>query len=461
MAGRTSTSFGVGATIAVLGLLSLTFFVLTAVYFNKYYDRQRQVDQAQAEAQKFVRPDERNRDDVLTLVKEAEKNQKSLVGYLVDSQSRTMEKVTGARRDTVADLLKKTEAVKGAETASLLSVISDRDQQIATLEANLKAAEAARQQAQADQQNEVARVRAIEKNHNDTVDALTKEVATVKAEVEQYRAGTNDYKSKVDASAESTRNEFAESRKRLEAQLAKLTDEKLIVEGQLAALRGLKNVETFRGRPEEALVDAEIIAVDGPARTAIISIGEKQRAVLGMTFAVYADANSIVPDAEGRYPVGKATLEIISIDDTSATCRITSELRGNPIVRGDVVANAMYDPNKTYKFVVFGNFDTDRDLLATNLERQDVEAMIINWGGKIDADLSGDADFVVLGERPLLPPRPGADAPLEVVQEFIRRQREVERYDGLQRQASSSSIPILNENRLYTLIGKTPARTRR
>ena len=105
MAGRTSTSFGVGATIAVLGLLSLTFFVLTAVYFNKYYDRQRQVDQAQAEAQKFVRPDERNRDDVLTLVKEAEKNQKSLVGYLVDSQSRTMEKVTGARRDTVADLL--------------------------------------------------------------------------------------------------------------------------------------------------------------------------------------------------------------------------------------------------------------------------------------------------------------------------------------------------------------------
>ncbi|MBL8223568.1 MAG: hypothetical protein JNL62_30330, partial [Bryobacterales bacterium] len=63
--------------------------------------------------------------------------------------------------------------------------------------------------------------------------------------------------------------------------------------------------------------------------------------------------------------------------------------------------------------------------VPTALERQDAETMITAWGGLIVPDLSGDVDFLVLGERPVLPPRPGADAPLEVVQEFIRRQREV------------------------------------
>jgi len=449
-----------GATITILGILSLTFFVLTAVFFNKFYDARGQVQNLQTDSTKILRPDERGLDGVRTLVAEADKDRKSLVAFLVDSQARTMTRVTGAKTDTINELTRKLETIKGADTAPLLSLINDRDAQIATLQSNLKAAEAARTQAQADQQNEVARVKGIEENHQKTIDALSKEVSTYKAEVEQYRTGTDTYKSNVDASLEKDRTASAEAIKRLDAQLAKSSEDNLILQGQLQALRGLKNLETFRGRPEATLIDATVIAVDGGQRQATISIGGKQKVVLGMTFAVYADSNSIKPDSEGRYPAGKATLEVLTVDETSATCRIVSELRGNPIVKGDVVANALYDPNKSYKFVVFGNFDTDRDRIATALERQGIESMIISWGGKIDPDLSGDADFVVLGERPLVPPAPGAQVPIEVVQEFIRRQREVERYDNLQKQAQASSVPILNENRLYTLIGKTPVRAR-
>jgi hypothetical protein len=458
MAGRTSTSFGVAATITILGILSLGFFVTTAVFFNKFYERQRTVDSLQSDQTKVVKSDERNREDVLSLIKDAEKERKSLVGYLIDSQSSIMARVTGSKRDTITELNKKLEGVNGADTASMLSLIQDRDSQIASLDANLKAADAARQQAQADRQNEVDRVKGIEENHQKTVDALSKEVASYKNEVEQYRSGADGYKARIDATLEKERNEAAESRKRLEAQLAKVSEEKLIVEGQLAALRGQKNVEAFRGRPEASLVDAQVIALNSGERQVIISIGQREKVVLGMTFAVYSDANSIKPDANGKYPAGKATIEVISISDTSATCRVTSEVKGNPIVKGDVVANAMFDPSKVYKFVAFGNFDSDRDGVATPLERNDVEAMITNWGGKIEPDLSGDADFLVLGQRPVLPPRPGQDAPFEVVQEFIRRQREVERYDALLKQAEATSIPVLNENRLYTLIGKTPAR---
>jgi hypothetical protein len=66
-----------------------------------------------------------------------------------------------------------------------------------------------------------------------------------------------------------------------------------------------------------------------------------------------------------------------------------------------------------------------------------------------------------MGGRPVLPPRPGADAPLEVALEFTRRFRDVERYDNLLREATATGIPVLNENRLYTLTGKTPRPVRR
>ena len=167
----------------------------------------------------------------------------------------------------------------------------------------------------------------------------------------------------------------------------------------------------YKGADEAALVDGTVIGANGSDRQAFISIGDKQKVVLGMTFSVYSDKTQIRPDADGNYPRGKATLEVINVGESSSTCRITSEARGNPVVKGDVIANPIYDPNKTYKFVVFGNFDANRDGTATALERREINAMIESWGGKVVDDLTGDVDFLVLGERPILPPRPSAESP--------------------------------------------------
>ena len=102
MAGRTSTSFGVAATITILGVCSLGFFVTAAIFYNKSFELQRTVETLQADQVKVVKSDERNREDVLSLIKEAEKERKSLVGYIIDGQSSIMSRVTGSRRDTVA-----------------------------------------------------------------------------------------------------------------------------------------------------------------------------------------------------------------------------------------------------------------------------------------------------------------------------------------------------------------------
>lgn len=457
MAARTGTSFGVGATITVLALLTLTLFVLTTVFYGKFRDQETQVQTLRQDQTDVVTSAERNRDDVRNLIAQAKENRQSLVGYLVDTQGGVMQRVSGNRRDSLNDLETRLQGIAGGDSGNLLSMISARDTEIANLRAQLQQAEAARQAALTDQQNEVARVASLQQSHQATVDQLNAMVGTLRAEVEETRKGTDDYKARLDAALDAARNQAAEEKQRLDQALAALRDENLVLGNQLAVLRGQRQGELLSGGDEASQVDGTIVAVDNAQQNVYLSIGSRQHVVLGMTFTVYGDGRSIKPDAEGRYPAGKATLEVINVGETTSTARILSEVRGNPVVRGDVIANALYDPNKIYKFRVFGNFDADRDGIATPAEQGEIEALIASWGGKVVSDMAGDVDFLVLGERPLVPPRPSSDAPFAVVQEFARISREASTYDELQRQATATSIPVLNENRLYTLIGRRAA----
>lgn len=130
-----------------------------------------------------------------------------------------------------------------------------------------------------------------------------------------------------------------------------------------------------------------------------------------MSFAIYADAASIKVDpASGEYPRGKANVEVIAVSDTTSTCRLLSESKGNPVAVGDSVANALYDPSKTYSFLIYGNFDVNNDAIATPTEQSDLKALIEGWGGK-SVDYLGDVDFLVLGRPPDPPAPPGAPTP--------------------------------------------------
>ena len=181
---------------------------------------------------------------------------------------------------------------------------------------------------------------------------------------------------------------------------------------------------------EEALVDGKINQVNPIDNEVMISIGRDQKAVLGMTFAVYDNATDIRLDNDTQeYPQGKAVVEIVRVERSFSRARIIESSAGNPIVRGDVIANAIYDPTKTYKFVVDGLFDTDHDGIASRFERDTLEALIESWGGTLVPEITGDVDFVVLGEKPILPPQPGPGAPVATIQEYVRLQQEIQRYD--------------------------------
>lgn len=460
MAGRTSASFGITLTIIILSVLTLGLFVAFAVFFGKYSDAQQKLAQAKQDNQEVV-GSERNRDDVRVLIEAAKKSpQRSLVAYLVAERDELVQTISGDRRDTGSTLKPKLDAID-TQGQPLISVVQARDASLRAIESERDQLRAARDQAVADLKNMIEQTKQLDEQRKASMAQSQKMIDDYKAEIEAYRSGTDTYRQNLAKQLESATNERDEIENRLQGQLKDQTEKILILEAQLAKLRGDQSKQLFRGQDEATLVDGEVIGFNEIDRTVVINIGRNRKVVLGMTFAAYPNASAIRANDDGEYAPGKATLEVINVGDTTSVARITSELRGNPVVRGDVIANAVYDPNKIYAFVVFGNFDTDRDAIATQAERGDVEAMVRGWGGEVVDDLTGDTDFLVLGERPQLPPRPGANAPLEVALEFQRRFNDVEKYDSLLRQATSTGVPVLNENRLYTLTGRAPARPRR
>ncbi len=117
--------------------------------------------------------------------------------------------------------------------------------------------------------------------------------------------------------------------------------------------------DSLAAKAEYSLVDGAVANTNPSENEVFISIGRRQNVILGMNFAVYGDETQIRPDAEGNYPQGQ--VEVVNVGETSSRCRVLFERAGNPIVPGDVIANAVYDPNKVYKFLVAGNFDTNGD----------------------------------------------------------------------------------------------------
>lgn len=450
MAARTSSSLGMNVLVTVLAITSLGFFVTTVMFFARANASEKKLVDAQSSTSEYIN-DADQRNPLVQRFKElGKKEKKSAVGYIIAQQEGLMRRVTGTPTDTLDTLNK---ALGDDASGSVLSILKDRQAETESVKKQLKDAEEARDRALADKENEVKRVKELNDTQQKTLAALTSEVQITKTEGDRLRESVNGFKSEMDGRVEKIRSDFAAKESALQSEIDKLQRDRVLDKGLIARLQGDLKGSRFVGTPEYALVDGTVIGsnVDG---TYAISIGRKNRVVLGLPFEVYGDATQIRPDPKtGEYPRGKAAIEVVSVENDAASVRIVREQRGNPVVRGDVIANAVFDPNKKYKFLVYGNFDPQNTGIATSASAADIKARIQAWGGSVVDELSGDIDFIVLGSRPTLPPEPSANASVEEVQQHIALQQNAKRYDELLNQATTTSIPVLNENRLSTLTG--------
>lgn len=454
MAARTSVGVGMGVTVALLIVATLGLFILSIVFYGKKTKAEKDLATLNADITEFVRDSERETDVVRRLRSQAKEKRQSLVTYLHTSLADTMGIATGTSSDTLDVLKNKIASIEGADTTSLMGVIRSRESEIASLKAANASLAADFETAQRDLENEQAKVDRLQASQQQTVSELRGQIDIYRNELDTYRGEVNTTKAFMDEQVEKVRAQAADEQSRLSDRIRRLQEENAILKSQRA---DAKRENALKPTDEFALVDANVVGLEPSDGNVVIGIGRDDNVVLGMTFAVYDEPSAIRPDpTTGRYPAGKGSIEVIRIDQTSSVCRVLSGVKGNPIVKGDVVANAVYDPAKVYTFLVYGNFDANGDGRATPLELRNIQAMIESWGGQVTNDLSGDIDFLVLGEPPVVPPEPPDSAPIEVIQDYIRHQRIADRYDDLFKRAQATSVPILNENRLYTLIGRVP-----
>jgi hypothetical protein len=460
MAGRTGMGVGLGVTLFILSATTLGFGVGTAIFYTRSKDAEQALKNAQEATSEIISPAESNNDLIRTKIREAKAAKKSLVGFLKDEISGTMRLVTGNVADNAAALsiqMNRFEAIKdGAKP--VMTHVTDLESLVKSMKGDVEKANADRSTALASLAAETERVKGIEDNFKRTFAALSAQVELNSKGVADYRSSVDTYKAQVDGVLSRSESDWATEKKGLSDQLTKLTEDNLALQAQVDRLRGVQGRQVVAPGNEIALVDATIIGVDSGARRVFLNIGEQQKVRIGMTFTAYSDAAAIMPDAEGNYSGGKATLEVINVGKNSSTAMITNEIRGNPLVQGDVVANAVFDPNKTYVFAISGNFDADRDGIATAQEIRQIEAMIKEWGAKFTTELGPEVDFVLMGERPVVPAQPAANAPPEVFRDFVRREDEVKKFDALYQASIRASVPVLNENRFYNLIGRTLGR---
>jgi hypothetical protein len=460
MAGKTSSSVGVGVAITLLSLTTLALFVFTAIFFGKYNAQKEEYNRMKNDTTPFITDNERKDGEILALQADARKANKSLVAYMRDRVSGIMRSTTGAENTKFDEFDAKVKAALAGEGGSLVGALASRDEQIKTLTASSEEADKARKDAIDELERTKATVADTLKALNEENSRLKTSIAAYEGELKQYRSGVDEASGKMTTLIGQLEADAAARQKILEAKISTLERENLVIVEQLAKLRGEQSAEILAAQAEEALVDAQIVGVAPDGRQVIINIGSKQKLPLGITFSVYASASQIkIDERTGEYRRGKATIEVINVGAETATCRINSETKGSPVVKGDVVSNAVYDPNKKYKIVVYGNFDANGDGVATPMERADIISLVEGWGAASLDELAGDVDFLLLGEKPILPPRPSDGSPFEVVQQYVKMEQEVAKYDEFYKSAQSTSVPILNQNRFMTLIGAKPIRS--
>jgi hypothetical protein len=460
MATRTSSGTGVVVSLVVFVLCTVFLLVLTIVF----YSGKARATQAQVEAQstlaKYVTREQRQRESIKAIegtvnpsrgesvVRHLQEQYRELMGYVGGDPSLSFPSLQaqlqnqGVSADgTVRDAL---QALNG----DLNQCTQQRESQTAQL--------AAREREITDLNDEMER---IKDTHQEELDTLTGKIAAYEKAAEDYRIELRNVKGEYLSAVDRMRDRYEGEIQRLENEKDALFQDRAVLKGRLNELQEILSVNRYRAQDPSTLVDGRIVDTIGGSDEVYIDRGKQNRIVLGMTFEVYDDEAALqeLDPLTGELPRGKASLQVIQVRETTSKCLVTRSVPGRPVVKTDVIANAVYDPNYEFKFMVHGKFDVDGDGRPSEDETEFLRSLIVNWGGTVvyGEQLPGDLDFLILGMEPPLPPDLRPDATKFQIDDWVRKRRAYERYHELFDQASEAQIPVLNANRFFILTGYT------
>lgn len=314
-----------------------------------------------------------------------------------------------------------------------------------------------------------ARFADLEAQLNQKNESIAELTASFRKDLDQLEAD----KAALDAKAKQSHDDFVAEQQRARKELE---DRRTELSGEIAnknqRIRELetdmaakdKTIERLRGELDKKRgggadvavrqADGKLLQVKDQENVCYINLGVNDRVVPGLTFTVYPPTG--IPES-GE---GKAKIVVTNVRDTVSECRIVERTSSDPVISGDLVGNVAYDPQRTFVFVVDGQFDLRGRGRPSTEDVKEVKSLIEQYGGHIADQVGVETDFVVLGAEPQQPEKPSENAAETVWSVYQARVREMSHYKETLEAAKNMHVPILNTNRFLALIGysnTTPA----
>ena len=455
MAIRSGAGTGVIVSLVVFVLATVFLLVLCIVFYASNREQIELVKQSESDLQIYARSNERSSDALQNFVSLAKNANQSVTSYLngqLQDRNRMITGNPGASVEEIrsefgntltdntplaiiVDQLQRQLNTRQEEVDSRVGELSEARVQIAALEKQL-----AQQERFSDEEVQIVKT----------------QWQDVQDRAQDLNTKTTDFFIQRDDRAARLERGFTGRISDLDTLVGELSDENLRLESTIDELRDKVDLGRMSAVDPATLVDGTVLEIS-TGNEVFIDRGSNDRIILGMTFEVYDSASQLRVDQEGNFPRGKASIEVVKVGETTSTAKVTRSTTSQPIVRDNVIVNAVYDPDYKFSFYVHGDFDADGDG-NPEADNRFLKDQIIRWGGTIVENtdsLPGDLDFLVLG---IAPQEPAGKVPLgatsAMLNDYKRQKRAFVDYQRLIEQARSTQIPVLTVNRLHILTGQ-------
>ncbi len=279
-----------------------------------------------------------------------------------------------------------------------------------------------------------------------------------------YETSIGIYKAEVVKANEEFKVILAQRDRRIDSLDAKLGNKAMEIQGLEAHVARLqkiiRDIKGEAGSVGEWLVSkpsgkvAKVLLNQG---ICYINLGRQDRVTAGLTFSVFSAQTGIITTKDKKKITPKAKIVIVNVGLNTSECRIVkTEDKNDPIMDGDLIVNLIFSSTRTYNFVVEGEFDLYGTGRVDPLANRHVRALIERFGGKVTDEISISTDFVVMGNEPPLPPKPGEDAPPAVWKIYNEKMKTYDYYGRVRSIAETLQIPVLNTNRFLAYSGHVP-----
>lgn len=447
---------GMAIALVVFVLLFVGALIAAIAAFGKIEETDLKAAQAAEALEVYVKGSEHTRDDVKKLrdsIRE-DKSKASVVGTLI-ADNEKLRRTISTDLVSVKALPEVLKSKKLADGKDLLTHIESLRQDGSTLTTREAAQKAAREALE----TKIAQLEKEKKDIEDKYRTADADRTTKITEISQANTAANTNATTTLKGLQDAQTAAAEEAKKkieaIEQTVATKDAEILELRQKLTRIQQSMNPGGDRGAASaEREIDGNVLSVIPQDNLLTIDLGAKDHILLGITFEVF-DKKTGVTREFGDIR-GKATVEVVRVKETSSECRIVRQDRAKPLLEGDVVANVVYDRYRTYKFYVYGNYDIDNDGRPSPTDTRRIKSLITQWGGIVVDEFSYEVDFLVLGIKPEIRAVKAGETDIRTPEEIeaaAARLAEDLKLKQLEGDAKLLRVPVLNQNRLLTLLG--------